>query len=179
MASVAVRGPACTVNMAEAPIGRRDVLATFAAAAAAVPLAANADGASSPTVRERARVMYGSRVYRLLKADADTIVEEKNVFTLFTTGAYRADAATKATKTELTALGAKAVKLAKKGDTSGAQAAVKDFVALGKIRQLDDVQYNIFDPKQRRNPGAPMTQDLEAQMGTQKFALYEPIKKNY
>ena len=50
MASVAVRGPACTVNMAEAPIGRRDVLATFAAAAAAVPLAANADGASSPTV---------------------------------------------------------------------------------------------------------------------------------
>ena len=60
-----------------------------------------------------------------------------------------------------------------------ARPAVKDFVALGKIRQLDDVQYNIFDPKQRRNPGAPMTQDLEAQMGTQKFALYEPIKKNY
>ena len=36
-----------------------------------------------------------------------------------------------------------------------------------------------FDPKQRRNPGAPETAALEAQMGAMKYSLYEPTKKNY
>ena len=34
-----------------------------------------------------------------------------------------------------------------------------------------------FNPLQRRNAGAPPTSEIEAQMGTQAFALYEPIKK--
>jgi len=155
---------------------RRTVVGTFAAAVAAAPFAALADGASSPTVRERARVIYGSRVARLSSATADQILEEKNAFTLFTTGAYRSDAATKQTKAELTALSKKALASAKAGDTAGAQAAVKEFVKVGEIRILDTNPDAIFNPKQRRNPGAPPTSEIMAQMGTQGYALYQPLK---
>ena len=33
-----------------------------------------------------------------------------------------------------------------------------------------------FDPKQRRNAGAPPTSELEGLMGSQSFALYDPLK---
>jgi len=155
-------------------MNRRSAIATAATAAAAVPLAAVADGASSPTVRERARVIYGSRVARLVGASNEQIVEEANTFQLFTTGAYRSDVASKETKKQLLALGKKAVDSAKAGDSSAAQDAVNKFVKLGEIRTLDTVDGSIFNPKQRRNPGAPTTKDLEDQMGSRKSALYGP-----
>ena len=52
-------------------VSRRTVFSGIAAAVAAAPLAAVADGASSPAVRERARAVYGSRVARLAGASAD------------------------------------------------------------------------------------------------------------
>ena len=39
------------------------------------------------------------------------------------------------------------------------------------------MQGNNWDARQRRNPGAPPTSEIEAQMGTQAFALYAPKKE--
>ena len=46
------------------------------------------NGASSPAVLSRSRALYGSRVFKLKDASPEAILEEKNAFTLFTTGAY-------------------------------------------------------------------------------------------
>lgn len=174
----AARGTA--MMTAEQPmLGRRAMLQGAAAAVvAAAPLAAVADGASSKAVLERSRAIYGSRVFRLQDASAEAILEEKNAFALFTTGAYprTGNAAFKDTQSTLKDLGKKAIASAKAGDKAGANAAVKEFVKAGNIRELDIVKGGNFDPTQRRNPGAPPTSEIEAQMGTQAFALYKPLK---
>ena len=144
------------------------------AAVAAAPLAAFADGASK-AVLDRARAIYGSRVARLVDASPEAILEEKNAFTLFTTGAYRS-AAAKPTQAKLAALQKTALAAAKSGDKAGANAAVKEFVKVGEIRVLDTIEGATFNPKQRRNAGAPPTAEIEAQMGTQSYALYRPLK---
>jgi len=159
----------------EPVMGRRALVTGAGAALAAAPLAAFADGASSKAVLERARAIYGSRVARLVDASPETILEEKNSFTLFTTGAYRS-AAMKPKQKELNALSQKAVAAAKAGDKAGANAAVKEFVKVGEIRVLDTIQGGSFNPKQRRNAGAPATAEIEAQMGTSAYALYKPLK---
>jgi len=166
-----------TSNGAEkkASLSRRDVLGAGAAVAAFAPLAANADGASSKAVKERSRSIYGSRVFRLSGASTEKVLEEKNVLTLFITGAYRNDDLP--TQKKLKALAKSIEKSAKAGDSSATQAGLKEFIQLAKIREQDTVAGGNFDPKQRRNPGAPPTAEIEAQMGTQKFALYEPLKK--
>jgi hypothetical protein len=168
------------VTMAEPALGRREMLSFAAAAVSMAPLAAVADGASSPAVLERSRAIYGSRIARLADASADAIVDEKNVFTLFETGAYprTGNAAFKDTQKALKAAGKKAVAAAKAGDKAGANAAVKEFVAIGEIRVLDDIDGAIFNPRQRRNPGAPPTSEIEAQMGTQAYSLYRPLKED-
>jgi len=74
---------------------------------------------------------------------------------------------------DLDALTKKALAAAKSGDSAGAQAAVKEFIKAGEIRELDTVAGGNFNPKQRRNPGAPPTAEIEAQMGTEAYALYE------
>ena len=117
---------ACSVRMAEAPLARRAFVGTFAAAAVGMaPLAAFADGAASPATRERARAIYGSRIARLSNAPAADILEEKNAFKLFISGAYRSDAATKELRGKLTSISASTIASAKAGDSSGAQAGVK------------------------------------------------------
>jgi len=156
-------------------MSRRTVFSGVAAAVAAAPLAANADGASSPAVRERARAIYGSRVARLADASVDAIIDEKNCFTLFTTGVYRTDAASKAKKADLTAASKKALAAAKSGDKAGANAAVKEFIKIGEINANDDLELSIYNPKQRRNAGAPTTDTILDQMASQKYALYAPL----
>jgi hypothetical protein len=163
--------------MAEAPLARRAFVGTFAAAAVGMaPLAAFADGAASPATRERARAIYGSRIARLSNAPAADILEEKNAFKLFISGAYRSDAATKELRGKLTSISASTIASAKAGDSSGAQAGVKEFVKIADLRVLDTVQNSIWDPKQRRNAGAPTTDTIEAQMGPMAYALYQPLK---
>merc|ERR1719460_2082928 len=142
---------------------RRAVVGSFAAAVTTVPWVANADGATSPATRERARAIYGSRIAGLAGASAEDIVAEKNAFTLFTTGAYRS-AKDKTTVASLNTLSKKALASAKAGDSAGAQAAVKEFVKVGDITIQDTVPGGTFNPKQRRNPGAPETAAIEAQM---------------
>ena len=65
-----------------------------------------------------------------------SILDEKNVFTLFITGVYGASA-DKATKKALEKLEAKALAAANKGDAAVAQAAIREFVTLGQIEELD------------------------------------------
>jgi len=165
--------------MSEQPmVGRRELLGSFAAAAALAPAAAFADGASSPAVLARSRALYGSRVARLADASPEAILEEKNAFTLFTTGAYprTGNAAFKDEQAALKAASKKALAAAKAGDKAGANAAVKDFVKIGNIKVLDEIDGAIFNPKQRRNAGAPPTAEIEAQMGPQAYALYKAKK---
>merc|ERR1719238_1309748 len=148
----------------DASVSRRDFLGAGAALAAglAAPGAAFADGASSAATKERARSIYGSRVFRLSGKSTEAVLEDKNTLQLFISGAYPKGSDTAAT---LRGLQKAIVKAAKAGDSGETQ----------KNREVDTVKGGNFDPTQRRNPGAPTTLDMEAQMGTQAFALYKPL----
>ena len=160
--------------------GRRALLQTTAAAVCTAPLAALADGANSAATKEKARAIYGSRVYRLAGASTERILEEKNAITLFISGTYRVgingNPGDKEKNKALTALEKKAVKAAEKGDQGAAQAAIKELIALAGIKGELDGESGNYNPKQRRNPGAPPTSEIVAQMGTQSYALYQPTK---
>jgi hypothetical protein len=180
---VAFAPPGSVLNVAQprvqAPVvsmdmSRREMFSVAAAAAAFAPLAAQADGASSPAVLAKTRAIYGSRVFRLQSASPAAVLEDKNVFTLFRTGSYRS-AADKDTVKKLASLEKTIIKAAKAGDGAATSAGIKEFVAVGKIRELDTLDGGNFNPKQRRNAGAPPTSEIEAQMGTQAFALYQPL----
>jgi hypothetical protein len=161
---------------------RREALTQQAQAGAALaaivglqPRAAVADGASSKATLERSRAVYGSRVARLVGASNEKIVEEKDMFTLFTSGSYRATGgADKVQRAELKKLSDAAVKAARAGDGGAAQDAVKSFVKLANINANDQLEYSIYNPKQRRNAGAPTTDTILGQMGSMKYALYDP-----
>lgn len=100
------------------------------------------------------------------------------MFTLFTTGSYRATGGPdKAQRAELKKLGDTAVKAARAGNGDAAQDAVKSFVKLANIRATDQDELSIYNPKQRRNPGAPTTDTILDQMGSMKYALYQPDGK--
>merc|ERR1719310_1418093 len=141
------------------PMSRRELLGSAAAAAAMAPLAASADGASSKAVKERSRAIYGSRVFRFQGASTEKIYEEKNALTLFITGAYRNDDLP--TQKKLKALAKSIEKSAKAGDSKATQADLKEFIQIAKIREQDTIEGGNFDPKQRRNPGAPPTAEIE------------------
>jgi len=159
-------------------LGRRDVSSLVAASAFfSSPLAAFADGAASKATRERARQVYGSRVAQLVGASPATILEEASMFTLFTTGAYAGLPSSKDTTKTLKTLTKKALAAAAAGDASGATGAVKEFVAVGEIKDLSQIDGAIYNPKLRRNPGAPSTSEIEAQMGSEKYALYQAAPK--
>lgn len=171
--------PSCTpraTDQATAQVSRRALFSQVAGvAAAALATPAFADGANSATTAFRARSIYGSRIFKLKGASTDKVVEEKNAFTLFITGTYRT-IDQKETKTELTKLAKAINKAAEGGDSAKTQSLIGDFLKIGKIDQdYTSVPGANFDPKQRRNPGAPETFAIEAQMGTQAFALYQPL----
>ena len=78
-----------------APTARRELLGRAlggALAAGATIAPAWAVAPPSPQQMLKSRAVYGSRVFRLQDASPATIMEEKNVFTLFTTGVYGATA---------------------------------------------------------------------------------------
>lgn len=110
------------------------------------PLPSFAVAPPSPQQMLKSRAIYGSRVYRLQAATTAAILDEKNVFTLFITGVY-GSTADKATRKALEKLEKAALAAATKGDTAAAQAAVKEFVALGQIKEADMVPGSTFNPK--------------------------------
>jgi len=117
-------------------IGRAVLGATATGCSAVTPLRAIAVAPPSPQQILKSRAVYGSRVYRLQEATPAAIIDDKNVFTLFITGVY-GSTADKATKKELEKLEKKALLAAGKGNAADANAAIKEFVALGKIEELD------------------------------------------
>mmetsp|Transcript_6232 Transcript_6232/g.10485 ORF Transcript_6232/g.10485 Transcript_6232/m.10485 type:complete len:192 (+) Transcript_6232:45-620(+) len=170
---MASRSAAVSMN-----IDRRDLLTTATVGAATLlsSSAAFADGANSRAVAFKARAVYGSRVVKLLDATStEKILDEKNVFQLFVTGTYRT-LDEKATAKKLNGIAKTALAAAGKGDLAGSKAAIKEFVAIGKITDVLSVSGNDYDPKQRRNPGAPETSEIEAGMASLKYAFTEPKK---
>jgi len=176
-AALAFAPPSCSrVSTNEAAVSRRALFSQVAGvAAAALATPAFADGANSATTAFRARSIYGSRIFKLKGASTDKIVEEKNAFTLFITGTYRT-LDQKETKTALTKLSKSIQASAEKGDSAKAQSLLGDFLKLGKIDEdYVSVKGANFNPTQRRNPGAPETAAIEAQMGTAAYSLYAPL----
>merc|ERR1712216_602289 len=113
-------------------MGSRRKIMTSVAAAATIgsPLAAFADGASSPSTRARAFSIYGSRIYRVKDAGLADILDEKGSFDIFVTGATRkgSDDQKALKKIKKTIFEA-----AEKGDAAGAKAGVKEFITVAKI----------------------------------------------
>jgi len=167
--------PAGTRSAVSMSLGRRELLQSAGSALALLPaLAANADGANSAQTAFRARAIYGSRIYRLQSATAAAILTEKNAFTLFISGAYRTGDVKPIAK-QLTGISKSILAAAEKGDEAGAKAKLSEFVAIAKLSELDLVSGGNFDPKQRRNAGAPPTAEIEAQMGSESYALYTAL----
>merc|ERR1712066_512140 len=104
-------------------------------------------------------------------AAAEAISADEQAFQLFITGAYRS--LDKSTIKELNGLKTKALSAAKNGDKAGANAAVQKFCTVAALDKDPMVRESIFQPKQRRNPGAGTTADVEAQMGPVKYAYYQ------
>ena len=127
---------------------RRDFVAgaLFSAAAAVAPTQARAVAPPSPQQILKSRAVYGSRVYRLQDATPAAIMDEKNAFTLFITGVY-GSTADKATRKELEKLEIKALAAAGKGNASAAQAAIKEFVSLAKITEMDMLPGSYYNAK--------------------------------
>lgn len=157
-----------------ADVSRRALLTT-AAGALFMPLAAQADGANSLATQQRARGIYGSRIYALQGKPAAAIVEDKNAFTLFLSGAYRTNLAgeAKQEKKELEKLADKIIKTAAAG--GDAQADLKKFIADAKITDQYSGELNIWNPTQRRNPGAPTTDTVMAQSGSLGYSFYQAL----
>jgi len=159
--------------MSQPSMDRRSIVNAAGLFAASAPLAAFADGANSRTTVQRARSIYGSRVAKLLTGTPADIVAEENAFTLFISGTYRT-IDQKATKKELQALQKKIVTAAKAGSVD--KDSLQQFIKIAEVKDYVANPDSIFNPKQRRNAGAPATAEVVAQMGTQAYALYEPLK---
>eukprot|EP00965_Chrysotila_dentata_P259678 6213638-Pleurochrysis_carterae.AAC.2 len=89
---------------------------------------------------------------------------------LFISGAFRS-ADVKPTAKALTKLASDITKAAEKGDGATANSKLKDFLTIAKIeKELDTVDGGNFNPKQRRNAGAPPTAEVEAQVRAHELA---------
>ena len=115
-------------------------IATAGAALAGVPAIASADGAVSAASINRARGIYGNRIANLkdavAKGDFGAIVEEKNAFILFNSGAYPKDAAKKSKAIE----GTNAIFAAiRTGDKGALQSAYDSYISTNGINPLPAV----------------------------------------
>ena len=162
-----------TMNAAQS---RRALLQTAASVALGLPLAAQADGANSAATVARAKGIYGSRIAKLAGKDAAAVAAEENAFTLYLSGAFRAPISgdAKVKKAELTALSKTILKAAKAGDSAGAQAGLKTFIATAKIDDQYNLAEGVWNPTQRRNAGAPTTDTVMGQSASYGFAFYQP-----
>ena len=149
LASNGLSSPTPPLSSSSSTTTRRAVLAHTllgAAASSLLPLPALAVAPPSPQQILKSRAIYGSRVFRLQDAAPATILDEKNVFTLFITGAF-GSTADKPTKKALEKLEKAALAAAGKGDAAAAHAAIKEFIALGQITEMDMVKGTTFNPK--------------------------------
>lgn len=127
---------------------RREMLARVAAMPVLAMLPPDAFAVAPPSQQQmlKSRAIYGSRVWRMQGGSSDQILEEKNALKLFTSGVY-GSTADKATRKELEKLEQSALAAAKKGDPNAAQAAIREFVAVGRIEEVDNKAGSYFNPK--------------------------------
>jgi Photosystem II Psb31 protein len=148
---------------------RRVAFQTIASTAAAAvvigtqPQAASADGAVSAASRQKARTVYGSRIYNLKAAvDAgnfDAVAAEKSAFVLFNSGAYAKD---KSSAKKDAIEGTNAIFAAiKAGDKSALKTAYNKYIAANEISGLPVVDSqngqgysSDFDYRRRTQAGA-------------------------
>jgi len=162
------------VSMGE-QFDRRSLLQTAGLALTGLPMAAMADGANNPTNAQRAKQIYGSRIWMLQEGTAADVIEEKAAFTLLISGAFRT-VDKKDEKKKLTALSKQILAAAEKGSVD--KEGLKAFLKEAKIdKNYYSNELGIFNPKQRRNPGAPTTDTITGQMGSYAYALYQPLNK--
>lgn len=108
-----------------AQLGRRQVLqAASAVALTGAPLASYADGAASAATIAKAKAKYGQRVLALKGASAEAIAADANAIKLYVSAVTMPSGPRVAKESGIVAAGKTAVAAAKKGDTSGAQAAI-------------------------------------------------------
>ena len=92
---------------------------------------------------------------------------------LLITGAYRT-IDQKPVKKELEGLSKKILKAAEGGQVD--KASLTEFLKLAKIdKNYYDDPNGIYNPKQRRNAGAPATAEITGQMATYAYSLYTPL----
>jgi len=149
-------------------LGRAFLGAATAGAAASTlviaPLPSFAVASAQQVLKSRA--VYGSRVFRLQDASAAVIMDEKNVFDLFLTGVY-GSTADKATRKALQKLETVALAAAAKGDAATAHVAIKEFVTLGQITEMDQVKGTTFNPKTACDrPGLQCGKGYEGYVGS-------------
>jgi len=128
-------------DLKQAVFGRREALQSAAAAAAStMPLAANAYDYNQ---KAKAKATFGQVVFDLQGASAEKIAEEKNAIISFASQMIKASGKRNVDARQIAkgggAIGeaaSKAVKAATGGDTAGAQAAVKELVALTGVKKI-------------------------------------------
>lgn len=128
---------------------RRAAFGAIAGSAAAVVVAAPqlafADGAVGKQTKEKARLVYGDRIYKLKAAveagNFDAVAAEKSAFVLFNSGTYPT-AKDKALKAEAVA-GTNAIfKAVKSGDKAALKSAYSSYIASNGIKALPAVDAN-------------------------------------
>jgi DNA-binding FadR family transcriptional regulator len=149
---------------------RRAAFTTIAAGTAATvvtmaPQLALADGAVSAATRQKARTVYGNRIYELKDAvDAgnfEAVAAEKSAFVLFNSGAYAND---KTGAKQKAIEGTNAIFSAiKAGDKAALKTAYKQYVASNEITPL---------PKVDSQKGQGYSSDYDYRRGTQAGAIY-------
>lgn len=148
---------------------RRSAFGSIAGAASVVvaaPQFAFADGAVSAATINKAKLVYGDRIYGLKSAvDAgnfDAVAAEKNAFILFNSGVYPTakDKSLKKAAIEGTNEIFRAIKA---GDKSALKSAYTSYVASNDIKPLPTV-----DP----NKGQGYSGDFDFKRGTKAGAIY-------
>jgi hypothetical protein len=141
-------------------------IAGAAAAVAAFPQLASADGAVSAATVNRARGIYGDRIAALKsaveKGDLDAIVAEKNAFVLFNSGAYPTAKSKQQKKAAIEGTNA-IFKAIKAGDKAAVKSAYNSYVAANDISPLPAVD---------ANKGQGYSGDFDFRVRTKAGAIY-------
>ena len=124
---------------------RRGAFGQIAAAAAVVtgvPAIASADGAVSPATKMKAKAVYGNKIAMLKDAvssgDFGKIVDEKNAFILFNSGAYPR-VVDKQAKADAVAATNEIFAAVNAGDAGALKKAYSSYVAANEISPLPAV----------------------------------------
>jgi len=143
-------------------------IAVGVGASALIPSVAFADGAVSSATVQRARGVYGQRVAALkdavAKGDFGAVLDEKNAFVLFTSGAYaKKSPADREKSKEATAAYTAVIDAASKKDGAALKAAYAKFMEVGEINA---------DPWSTVSGGQGASGDFDWKQRTDKGYIY-------